>query len=167
MLSMVTAEGVARAASVMLSGLQGRTCNMGIEGCIAHATHLHTIAGSIGQRLEPATSVVLLVTGQGIAHQANKKEPTWWRKRKTGQGLPENSLATAWARCHTQDSAYTCMVANETFKEFDQVGPAQVTIIGGDNRIRCTTVGNLRIATENGSVELQDVRIVPGFGVTY
>ena len=64
------------------------------------------------------------------------------------------------------DSASTCMVANETFKEFDKVGPAQVTItVGGDNRIRCTTVGNLRIATENGSVEFQDVRIVPGFGV--
>jgi gag-polypeptide of LTR copia-type/Zinc knuckle/Zinc finger C-x8-C-x5-C-x3-H type (and similar) len=64
------------------------------------------------------------------------------------------------------DSASTCNVANEAFKEFSEVGPADVTItVGGDNHLSCTSVGNLLISTSLGPINLQDVRIVPGFGV--
>ena len=64
------------------------------------------------------------------------------------------------------DSASTCLVANELFKEFTGLGPADVTItVGGDHRLQCTKVGNLAIATASGPVTLQGVRIVPGFGV--
>ena len=64
------------------------------------------------------------------------------------------------------DSASTCMVANEACREFSEVKPAEVTItVGGDNQLKCTSVGNLTIATAQGPVKLQEVRIVPGFGV--
>ena len=64
------------------------------------------------------------------------------------------------------DSASTCMVANEAFRELFLVKPAEVTItVGGDNQLKCTSVGNLTIATAQGPVKLQEVRIVPGFGV--
>ena len=58
------------------------------------------------------------------------------------------------------------MVANEPFKEFSNVGPAAVTItVGGDHRLQCSRVGDLTIATGVGPITLQEVRIVPGFGV--
>ena len=64
------------------------------------------------------------------------------------------------------DSASTCLVANEHFKEFFNVGPAAVTItVGGDHRLQCTKVGDLSITTSDGPLTLQEVRIVPGFGV--
>ena len=61
------------------------------------------------------------------------------------------------------DSASACLVANESFKEFFEVGPAEV--IGGDNQLKCTSVGNLLISSNQGPLLLQEVRIVPGFGV--
>ena len=64
------------------------------------------------------------------------------------------------------DSVSTCLVANEHFKEFFNVVPAAVTItVGGDHRLQCTKVGDLSIPTGDGSLTLQKVRIVPGFGV--
>ena len=64
------------------------------------------------------------------------------------------------------DGASTCLVANELFKEFTGLRPADVTItVGGDHRLQCTKVGNLAIATALGPVTLTGVRIVPGFGV--
>ena len=99
----------------------------------------------------------------GVGHWA--KECTA-KKQERANAVAEDEewtglLAIAWARCRT------CMGANETFSEFAKVVPAQVTItVGGDNRLQCTTVGNLRIATENGSVELHEVRIEPGFGLS-
>ena len=64
------------------------------------------------------------------------------------------------------DSASTCLVANELFKGFKDVAPADVTItVGGDHRLHCTQVGNLTISTGIGPITLQEVRIVPGFGV--
>ena len=64
------------------------------------------------------------------------------------------------------DSASTCMVANEDFRELYNVRPADVTItVGGDNQLVCNRVGNLRVQTEIGPVDLHAVRIVPGFGV--
>ena len=44
--------------------------------------------------------------------------------------------------------------------------PAAVTItVGGDHRLQCTRVGDLTVATGVGPLTLQEVRIVPGFGV--
>ena len=79
-----------------------------------------------------------------------------------GQGFKMPYLQEKWL----VDSASTCLVANEHFKEFFNVVPAAVTItVGGDHRLQCTKVGDLSIATGDGSLTLQKVRIVPGFGV--
>lgn len=44
------------------------------------------------------------------------------------------------------DSASTCLVANEEFNEFTDVGPAQVLItVGGDHQLQCKKVGSLTI----------------------
>ena len=59
------------------------------------------------------------------------------------------------------DSASTCMVANEDFRELYNVRPADVTItVGGDNQLVCNRVGNLRVQTEIGPIDLGLYRVL-------
>ena len=58
------------------------------------------------------------------------------------------------------------MVANVDFSQFYNIKPADVTItVGGDNQLTCKKVGDLRVETVTGPLDLYGVRIVPGFGV--
>ena len=90
----------------------------------------------------------------------------WSRSTREFVGLSINLKLPYTQDRWLVDSASTCLVANESFKEFFEVGPAEVIItVGGDNQLKCTSVGNLLISSNQGPLLLQEVRIVPGFGV--
>ena len=139
-----------------LAGSAMSTAHLGRE-CLMPVTHLPSSAEWEGQ-----------ATGKrpNVAADELAAEDDWSRSTREFVGHGLNFKMPYLKEKWLVDSASTCMVANEPFKEFSNVGPAAVTItVGGDHRPQCSRVGDLTIATGVGPITLQEVRIVPGFGV--